>query len=167
MPPRSGPLPPGVERRTFLEAQPTYWLRRCYQALRRTVDKELRQYGLTLSQRDVLLALWDEGPLDQGTLRERLGLEQSSVSRLVDGLVRRELVTLDPAASDRRQRIAALTSEGRELLERTPGSSELGGTLMTIGITEDERRELVRLLRHCTNNLMDRDMPGSTRECLD
>src|SRR5207302_10756400 len=66
-----GPLPPGGERRAFLEAQPTYWLKRCYQALRRMADAELRRYGLTLSQRDVLLALWDEGPLGQSPLRER------------------------------------------------------------------------------------------------
>src|SRR5918911_671209 len=100
-----GPLPPGPERTAFLERQPTYWLKRCYQALRREVEGALRQYGLTLSQRDVLLTLYEEGPLDQGALREHLGLEQSSVSRLVDGLVRRDLVELRPGASDRRVRI--------------------------------------------------------------
>src|SRR5947209_15822792 len=111
-----GPLPPGRERREFLEQQPTYWLKRCYQSLRRNVDQELRHYGLTLSQRDVLLTLYEEGPLDQGTLRERLGLEQSSVSRLVDGLTRRGLVELRNGEADRRVRIAALTSEGQDLL---------------------------------------------------
>ena len=93
---QSHPLPPGPERRAFLQAQPTYWLKRCYQALRRRVDADLRAYGLTLSQRDVLLALWEEGPLDQGMLRDRLGLEQSSVSRLVDGLARRGVVAIEP-----------------------------------------------------------------------
>src|SRR5438270_7245814 len=101
--PSLGPLPPGPERRQFLERQPTYWLKRCYQALRRTVDAQLRQYELTLSQRDVLLLLYEEGPLGQAALQARLGLEQSSVSRLVDGMVRRGLVTLRPGNGDRRQ----------------------------------------------------------------
>ena len=149
-----GPLPAGPERREFLEAQPTYWLKRCYQALRRQVDGELRSYGVTLSQRDVLLTLYHEGPLDQGALRERLGLEQSSVSRLVEGLVRRGLVELEPDPNDRRVRLAALSGEGEELLLRTPGSSELGGRLMVAGLTEDEQIELVRLLKRCTDNLM-------------
>jgi DNA-binding MarR family transcriptional regulator len=157
-----GPFPPGPERRAFLEAQPTYWLKRCYQALRRAVDGELRQFGLTLSQRDVLLTLWDEGPLDQGALRERLGLEQSSVSRLVDGLVRRGLVMLNPSVSDRRVRIAALSEEGRELLQQTPGSSELGGQAMVASLSETERRELVRLLRQCAHNLTVGDPMGHT-----
>jgi DNA-binding MarR family transcriptional regulator len=150
---RHGPLPPGPERQAFLEAQPTYWLKRCYQALRRTVDGELRRYGLTLSQRDVLLALWNDGPLDQSALRARLGLEQSSVSRLVDGLVRRGWVTLEPAPADRRVRIASLTAEGRALLQRTPGTSEIAGRAMVAGLTEEERDHLVRLLRRCAENL--------------
>lgn len=148
-----GPLPPGERRQEFLERQPTYWLKRCYQSLRRTVDSGLREYGLTLSQRDVLLTLYDAGPLDQRMLRDRLGLEQSSVSRLVDGMVRRGLVALAPSQSDRRVRIAALTADGEALLLRTPGSSELGAGPMLDGLSEGERRELVRLLRRCTNNL--------------
>src|SRR5947209_4196032 len=115
-----GPLPPGRARQEFLEHQPTYWLKRCYQALRRTVDGGLREYGLTLSQRDVLLALYEEGPLDQTALRERSGLEQSSLSRLVEGLVRRGLVRVNPG-EDRRVRVASLTEEGEELLLRSPG----------------------------------------------
>lgn len=150
------PLPPGSEREQFLEQQPTYWLKRCYQSLRRTVDQSLRQYGLTLSQRDVLLTLYEEGPLDQRALRQRLGLEQSSVSRLAEGLVRRELIELREGEADRRIRIAVLTDKGQELLLQTPGSSELGGTVMLSGLNEDERRELVRLLKHCTNNLESR-----------
>lgn len=155
-----GPLPPGPERQDFLAQQPTYWLKRCYQALRRSVDQALRHYGLTLSQRDVLLTLYEEGPLDQGALRDRLGLEQSSVSRLVDGLVRRGLVLLRTGEADRRVRVAALTDQGKDLLLRTPGSSELGGTIMVAGLTSAERADLVRLLKHCTENLM--NPPGYT-----
>jgi len=148
-----GPMAPGWERRAFLEQQPTFWLKRSYQLLRRTVDGELRAFGLTRSQRDVLLALYEEGPLDQSALRERLGLEQSSVSRLVDGLVRRQLVELQPGDTDRRVRLATLTSGGRDLLLTTPGSSELGGTVMVGDMTSEERHDLVRLLKRCVDNL--------------
>lgn len=162
----SHPLPPGAERRSFLEQQPTYWLKRCYQALRREVDQGLRAYGITLSQREVLLALWDGGPTDQGTLRVHLGLEQSSVSRLVDGLVRRGLVRVDEDARDRRVRVASLTPAGIDLLHQTPGSSQLGGRIMTEGLAPEEHAELVRLLRRCTENLMNRQRPedGHGRE---
>jgi DNA-binding MarR family transcriptional regulator len=149
----SGPLPAGPERDEFLEQQPTYWLKRCYQALRRTVDAELKPYGLTLSQRDVLLLLYHDGSLDQGTLSERLGLEQSSVSRLIEGLARQSLVVVRPGEEDQRVRLASLTTKGEQALRQTPGSSALGGALMVDGLTLEERDELVRLLRHCAHNL--------------
>jgi DNA-binding MarR family transcriptional regulator len=152
-----GPLPPGPERRDWLERQPTYWLKRCYGAMRRAVDGELRRYDLTLSQRDVLLVLYQDGPLDQRALRDALGLEQSSVSRLVDGLVRRGLVALAPAPADRRVRIATLTDAGCVLLLGTPGSSALAGTIMLEGLTPAEQQDLVRLLKHCTQRLTARD----------
>jgi len=155
-----GALPPGPERREFLETQPTYWLKRCYQALRRSVEAELRGYGLTLSQRDVLLALWEEPEMDQTALRDRLGLEQSSVSRLVDGLVRRGLVVLVPGTHDRRVRVASLSPEGRDLLRRTPGSSQLAGERMVTGLSREEREQLVRLLHQCANNLVGKAEDG-------
>lgn len=148
-----GPFPPGAARGEFLEGQPTYWLKRCYQALRRTVDAELRSYGLTLSQRDVLLTLYEEGPLSQRAMRERLGLEQSSVSRLVEGLVRRGLVELRADAEDRRVRNATLADSGLDLLKQTPGSSALAGGVMTAGLSEKERLDLIRFLEICTDNL--------------
>ncbi|MGH2442979.1 MAG: MarR family winged helix-turn-helix transcriptional regulator [Chloroflexota bacterium] len=164
---RLGVLPPGAERKEYLESQPTYWLKRCYQLLRRNVDYQLRQYDLTLSQRDVLLNLWEAGPLDQGSLRQRLGLEQSSVSRLVDGLMRRGLVVVDHGDIDRRVRVASLTELGRETLSRTPGSSELGGRAMTSSLSPDELHDLIRLLRTCADNLSaerDESMKRSEQE---
>jgi MarR family transcriptional regulator, organic hydroperoxide resistance regulator len=153
-------LPPSLERARFLEQQPTYWLKRCYQALRRTVEAELRPYSLTLSQRDVLLILHHDGPQDQASLREQLGLEQSSVSRLIDGLVQRRLVELGAGRSDRRIRVATLTSEGEQTLRQTPGSSALGGELMVQDLTPDEKNDLVRLLRQCAHNLSDDSQKG-------
>jgi MarR family transcriptional regulator, transcriptional regulator for hemolysin len=155
-------LRPGPDRQAFLEQQPTYWLKRCYQALRRNVDGALREYGLTLSQRDVLLTLYEEGPLDQSALTERLGLEQSSVSRLVEGLARRDFVQLRTDPDDRRVRIAVLSPQGGESLLRTPGSSQLGSELMLKGLNTHERRELVRLLKHCSENLLKENVNRGT-----
>lgn len=164
---KQGPLPAGAQRRAFLESQPTYWLKRCYQTLRRSVDQELRHYGLTLSQRDVLLALWEDGPLDQGALTERLGLEQSSVSRLVDGVARRGLVSINSHQSDRRVRVAALTPDGIDLLQRTPGSSHLGGRAMLSALSTSEQRELVRLLRQCTQSLLENEQATDKRDDIE
>lgn len=140
-----------ASRQEFLERQPTYWLKRTYQALRRTVDADLRPHGITLSQRDALLALRHHGPTNQLTLSESLGLEQSSVSRLIDGLVRRELVSIRKSQSDRRSRVVSLTEMGTRVLEATPGSSRLAGGLMAGALSQGEVTQLIDLLKRCTD----------------
>lgn len=137
-------------RREFLDRQPTYWLKRSYQALRRRVDNELRPFGITLSQRDVLLILYHSGPLTLGALRDRLGLEQSSVSRLVEGLARRGLVSVVEDREDRRSRVANLTHEGQTVLAQTPGASLLAGTMLSSVLTSSETEQLISLLQRCT-----------------
>jgi DNA-binding MarR family transcriptional regulator len=142
-----------TDRQQFLEAQPTYWLKRVYQALRRRVDSELRPLAITLSQRDALLSLFHEGPSSHGALSDRLGLEQSSVSRLVEGLEKRGLVASKESEIDRRSRVVSLTESGRRLLQSTPGSSQLAGTMLAGALTESELRQLISLLRKCAEVL--------------
>lgn len=137
-------------RQEYLERQPTYWLKRCYQAARRRVDNDLRPFGITLSQRDVLLTLQHFGPMALGDLRVRLGLEQSSLSRLVEGLVRRGLVVVVEDRADRRSRVADLTTDGRAVITETPGASSLAGSVLSAELSADEIEQLLHLLRRCT-----------------
>ncbi|HEV3312232.1 MAG TPA: MarR family transcriptional regulator [Chloroflexota bacterium] len=141
------------QRQEFLEGQPTYWLKRSFRALRRRVDTELRPFGITLSQRDALLSLEHAGPASHGALADRLGLEQSSISRLVDGLTRRSLVSVHPAESDKRSRVIAISDEGREILQQTPGSSRIAGTLLAETLSQPDTDRLVSLLRRATEAL--------------
>ncbi|GAC1511797.1 MAG: hypothetical protein NVS2B16_13760 [Chloroflexota bacterium] len=106
-----------------------------------------------MSQRELLLSLYEDGPLDQSALRVRLNLEQSSVSRLVEGLARRGFIDVRAGSDDRRVRVSSLTHTGESILRQTPGSSALGGTVMMQGLSHDERNQLVELLKRCTRNL--------------
>lgn len=140
-------------RREFLDSQPTYWLKRAYQSLRRRVDGELRPFGITLSQRDALLALYHDGPLSLGGLTQALGLEQSSGSRLVLGLERRGLVRSRTPCDDGRSRLVSVTPEGARLIEATPGSSHIAAEHVRGALTAAEIEQLTRLLRKFTRGL--------------
>jgi len=148
---------PDESRQTFLDRQPTYWLKRCYQTLRRRVDAELRPFGITLSQRDALLALRHDGPTAIGDLATSLGLEQSSASRLVEGLRRRGLVRLEEGPHDRRSRWAYITDAGSDILDSTPGASIVAAQLFRDELTSGELADLTALLKRCTNILEERD----------
>jgi DNA-binding MarR family transcriptional regulator len=91
------------------------------------------------------LTLLDEGDVRMGDLAARLGLAESSVTRLVDRLESVGLAGRRPAAGDRRCIEAGLTPEGRKVVRRV--LAERREFLRDILETLDpaERGELVRL----------------------
>lgn len=72
---------------------------------------------LTPSQHDLLCPLLD-GALGLRELARTAGVSAPTATRMVDGLVERDLVTRERAADDRRAVRIALTPAGREALEQ-------------------------------------------------
>lgn len=71
--------------------------------LRQIGRKFFRQYDVSESQFNALMALkYAERPLSQQDLSERLLVDKSNVTALVDGLERRRLVRRSAAPGDRR-----------------------------------------------------------------
>ncbi|MDV6012203.1 MarR family transcriptional regulator [Haloechinothrix sp. LS1_15] len=85
-----------------------------HQAVLGELETELTKHGLTVSEFDTLINIPRDGaPMRE--LRDRVVLSQSALSRLVDRLERRELITREPLAEDTRAVVLALTAEGRKL----------------------------------------------------
>jgi DNA-binding MarR family transcriptional regulator len=71
---------------------------------------------------DVLQEIFDQGPLDVGDLRMRLGAPKQSLARNLNQLEARNFVKRETDPEDRRRRLVTLTAEGltftREATER-------------------------------------------------
>jgi DNA-binding MarR family transcriptional regulator len=87
-------------------------LRKFRSALPLHLDNYCSDLGLTYGQGDVLLEIEENGPTNLTGLSGKLGLDKSTLSRTVDGLVELGYVdrTCDP--SDRRCNILTLTASG-------------------------------------------------------
>jgi DNA-binding MarR family transcriptional regulator len=94
-------------------------LGRAYQRVNALQRDEKRCFGVSLSRCVTLETLLQEGPLPVRELASRLGLDASTVTRSIDGLVRGGLVrrTRDER-QDRRRVFVALTARGRTLAEK-------------------------------------------------
>ncbi len=79
---------------------------------------QLGELRLGFTQLAALYALADNGTMTVADLADVLGRSPSTVSRLVDGLVVRQLVERRQDAEDRRQRTVTLTGRGQALLGR-------------------------------------------------
>ena len=77
---------------------------------------QLGELGLGFTQLAALYALADSGTMTVADLADALGRSPSATSRLVDGLVGRQLLERNQDSEDRRQRTLVLTGRGQALL---------------------------------------------------
>jgi len=95
-------------------------LRSLVQALRAGAGEAERKAGLSSAQLFVLSKLADGPAPSVNALARRVHAHQSSVSVVVDLLVRRGLVRRTPDPEDRRRRLIGLTAMGRARLRKAP-----------------------------------------------
>ncbi|MDQ1131040.1 MarR family winged helix-turn-helix transcriptional regulator [Microbacterium sp. SORGH_AS_0888] len=82
----------------------------------RQLNQLLAPLGLTASQAEIILVLHEFGPITLKELGDLIICEVGGPSRIVETLVKRELVTRIPDERDRRAVSLSLTSSGKALV---------------------------------------------------
>jgi DNA-binding MarR family transcriptional regulator len=114
--------------------------------------RTLRDEALSIAQVAALHLIDQAGALRVTVLADELTLSASATSRLVEGLVQRDLVARDEDPDDRRAKVLTLTPAGRRFIERV---SE--GRLATIaGAAQDLPKELVARVLAAMRSFADR-----------
>jgi DNA-binding MarR family transcriptional regulator len=107
--------------------------------------REIDELGLSFVQFKGMMELHttdpDDAPYIQ-ELAESLGTSMPSLSRAVDGLVRKGLVTRSEDPDDRRRRRVALTESGNEIVNRFFHSRAAGVIEFASELTEEQRQHL-------------------------
>jgi DNA-binding MarR family transcriptional regulator len=88
------------------------------QQIRRPVEAEFAKGGLTGPQRSVMQVLVQSDGRSLKELTARVGLAHSTVSGIVDRLVKRGMVVRQPNLDDRRHTRIVASREVREFLEK-------------------------------------------------
>ncbi len=107
----------------------------------------LKPFGITMQQYNVLRILRGQFPkgITTSDIRSRMLDKMSDTSRLVDRLMRLELVEKKINPHDRRLVNVKITEKGLELLERIDIDNETNG-LFAERVTSDEAEQLNELL---------------------
>jgi len=110
---------------------------------------ELAPHGLSLSRFAILMELRTarDQQLSLTALGQRLVVVPSNVTKQVDALEARGLVTRVPSAVDRRMTFVRLTQEGAALLERILPAHYAGQSRLLAHLSAAERTALIRLLQ--------------------
>lgn len=113
----------------------------------------LREIGLHPGQELLLMQLADRDRRTQGELVRALGLDASTVARMVARLEQQGVVARERSASDRRAVVVSLTAHGAALGDRVRDAWAELERLTTAPLTERERDELTRTLRRIAGEL--------------
>ena len=92
-----------------------------------------------------------EGAIQQ-ELGSALGIDRSTMVSLIDQLESAGLATRRPSPTDRRAREIAITPKGRRLLQRARRLISQVEDEVLAGLTAEERRELLALLRRALDS---------------
>ncbi len=121
-------------------------IRRIVQALRISTRAAERRLGISGAQLFVLHAL-SETPADSlNELAARTFTHQSSVSTVVERLVRKRYVSRTRSTADARRIVLSLTPSGRALLRSSPDIAQLRLISALRELAPRDRRALARIL---------------------
>src|SRR5690606_34848337 len=121
---------------------------RAQQIVLARVDDALRPWSLTFARYELLVLLHfsREGKLPLGKIGDRLMLHQASVTNLVDRLEDQGFVAREPHPTDRRTTLAALTPEGRAIIDDAT-KAVIDARVGVTELSDRDARELNRTLR--------------------
>lgn len=116
--------------------------------VRRGIARILEPFDVTPQQYNVLRILRGAGEQGLPTLEigDRMVEQAPGITRLLDRLEAKGLVTRKRCPEDRRQVLCWLTPEGRDLVERLDEPVDRADASALEMLSEGEKRELIRLL---------------------
>ncbi len=120
--------------------------------LNSALDRQLTGFDLT-AQQAVLLLLAARQKVGPSQLKDRLGTDTAGMTRLLDRLEAKGLLTRSRHPDDRRAIIIEPTDAGRALVPRlAPIFRRVNGQLLA-GLSEDEVLQLTTTLQRMLDNL--------------
>lgn len=112
----ASPPPVSADGRLYLRDQDLNEGAAAIRAAARKLSQLVESVGasanLSAPELDVLQEIFDQGPLDVGELRTRLGAPKQSLARNLNQLEARGLVKRETDPEDRRRRLVNLTPDG-------------------------------------------------------
>jgi len=148
---------------------PLHWVNRLSFLSRRELSQRFVQAGHKISAEEwaVLLMLWQEdGRLPSG-LADLTFRDRTTVTRLLDGMEKKQLIERRADVQDRRKMRVFLTSHGQNLEAALKPIAQDMIVQTLAGLSVEEVAQLTLLLRKMTLNLTDAVAAQAAKEAKD
>jgi DNA-binding MarR family transcriptional regulator len=121
----------------------------------RFIVSEMSKHGvedIVTSHGDIIYALFNKQSLTMAEIAEKIGRDKSTVTALVDKLVRLGYIKKEKSTEDTRVVNVTLTIKGNELRPIFEAISKKVLEVFYLNISEKEKEELIRILSIIYNN---------------
>jgi len=122
---------------------------------RQRIQIKIKEHGIniTFEMLEVMGCLWRKDGVNQQDIADMTLRDKSSMTYLLDNLVKRKLVKRIEDENDRRNKLIYLTSEGKQLKGQLhPWVAEVYG-MASEGVDIDSLQNSLRVLNEMINNL--------------
>ncbi|HEX4321192.1 MAG TPA: MarR family transcriptional regulator [Acidobacteriaceae bacterium] len=124
-----------------------FWLRFVSNHVSQAFARKLLASGVTVAEWVMLREMYSESTLTPSALAGKTGLTRGAVSKLVDRLLHKRLLTREERSDDRRFQTIALTDEGRKMVPKLAALADENDAEFFSAITKSEREALLATLK--------------------
>jgi DNA-binding MarR family transcriptional regulator len=124
-----------------------FWLRFVSNHVSYAFAAKLERTGVTVAEWVILREMYGTESSSPSTIAVRTGLTRGAVSKLVDRLFAKELVTREDRTDDRRYQSIALTTTGRRLVPKLAALADENDEEFFSSLSAKEREALVATLK--------------------
>jgi DNA-binding MarR family transcriptional regulator len=126
-----------------LEDHAGFWLRKLSNAVSQSFAERVERHGVSVANWVVLRVLYDHEALALKDIVERVGVDQGSLSRMVDRLLEKDLVERVENPDDRRAVRISLTRVGRQLVPKLAREADENDKAFFAALPARKREELL------------------------
>lgn len=130
-----------------LESHIGFWLRFVSNHVSHGFARKLENTGVTVAEWVILRELFDAGETAPSRLAASSGLTRGAVSKLIDRLLAKGLVSRKEAGADRRFQEVNLTAAGRAVVPRLAALADSNDEEFFSHLSTKDREMLVAILR--------------------
>lgn len=138
------------------ETIPLHWINRLGFVVRKELARRFQDHGFDISPEEwaILLILWNKGAQTPSFLADATIRDRTTVTRLLDGMVAKDLVQRNTDPTDRRKMRVQVSDIGMSVKDGLVGVAQdlIGQTLD--GISPDDAATTVQTLRRMSLNLL-------------
>lgn len=100
-------------------------IKRLYLLMNKHIEKELKKYDLARSQFQVIYFVHQHKKLTQKELIQIMQVKPATLTVIIDGLVKKDLLTRNENVHDKRFKVIQLTDKGEKLRKKIPSLPEI------------------------------------------